>query len=56
MLTKAPEVQRFLASQTPKPPLRMKLALVAGRWWPWFVGLAVAFVLAAAASHKHWGA
>lgn len=56
MLSKSPDVQRFLQSQMPKPTARVVVRTFLGRAWPYLLGLAVAFVLAAAASMKRWGA
>lgn len=55
VLARAPEVQRFLTAQMPKPTARVVVQAFLGRAWPYLVGLAVAFVLAAAASAKRWG-
>lgn len=55
MLARAPEVQRYLTAQMPKPTARVVVQAFLGRAWPYLVGLAVAFVLAAAASAKRWG-
>lgn len=56
MLVKAPEVQRYLQAQMPKPTARVVFRSFLGRAWPYLIGLAVAFVLATAARFKHWGA
>jgi hypothetical protein len=56
VLTKAPEVQRYLSAQMPKPTAGVVVRTFLGRAWPYLVGLGVAFVLAAAATLKHWGA
>jgi hypothetical protein len=56
VLVKAPEVQRYLQAQMPKPTARVVFRSFLGRAWPYLIGLAVAFVLATAARFKHWGA
>lgn len=56
MLRKAPEVQRYLQAQMPKPTRKVIARELVRQHWAAFVGLAVAFVLAAAAYFKHWGA
>jgi hypothetical protein len=56
VLSKSPDVQRFLQAQMPKPTARVVVRTFLGRAWPYLVGLGVAFVLAAAATLKHWGA
>jgi hypothetical protein len=58
VLRNAPEVQRFLATQAPKPPKRRARDVareLGRRYWPAFFGLVLAFSMALAAFFKHWG-